>query len=73
MDKKEKRNLVGSILCFLSCCLFGGIALAFWMWREVYQSDWNHFEIEKDDIIRYSGIGALGYIVNVVLLLTLMK
>ncbi len=68
METKDKRNIIGSILCFISSALFGGIAIAFWMIREVYQSDNYKFDVEKDDIYRYSLIGAVGYIVNVILL-----
>lgn len=64
----KTRNIIGSILCFLSCCLLGGIALAFWMVREVNQSDNGGFDIEKDDILRYSFCGACGYIINVALI-----
>ena len=61
----KTRNIIGSILCFISCCLAGGIAFAFWMVREVRQSEDGGFEIEKDDILRYSLIGAVGYIFNI--------
>lgn len=64
----KTRNIIGSILCFLSCCLLGGIALAFWMMREVYQSNKYGFQVEKDDIVRYSFAGAIGYIVNIFLI-----
>ena len=64
----KTRNIIGSILCFISCCLFGGIALAFWMVREVNQSNQGGFEVEKDDILRYSFIGAVGYIINITIL-----
>ena len=61
----KTRNIIGSILCFLSCCILGGLALAFWMVREVNQSNKYGFEVEKDDIVRYSFVGAIGYIINI--------
>ena len=65
MDKSTKRNIIGSIICFFSCCILGGLALAFWMVREVNQSNKYGFEVEKDDIVRYSFAGAIGYIINI--------
>lgn len=61
----KTRNIIGSILCLLSCCILGGFALAFWMVREVNQSNKYGFEVEKDDIVRYSFAGAVGYIINI--------
>ena len=61
----KTRNIIGSILCLLSCCILGGFSLAFWMVREVNQSNKYGFEVEKDDIVRYSFVGAVGYIINI--------
>jgi hypothetical protein len=41
------------------------------MLREVEQSDHGGFDIEKDDILRYSLAGCVGYVVNVVLIILL--
>lgn len=68
MDRTTKRNIIGSIVCFVLCALFGCFGMAVMMCREVYQSQNYHIEIEKDDIVRYSFVGCLGYIVNVVLI-----
>lgn len=73
MKEQEKRNLGGSILCFLSSCLFGGLAIAFWMLREVHQSNKYGFAVEKDDIVRYSIVGAIGGIIHDVTILIIMK
>ena len=35
------------------------------MVREVNQSNKYGFEVEKDDIVRYSFVGAVGYIINI--------
>jgi len=65
----KTRNIISSILCFISCCLFGGIALAFWMVLEVNIANKNDVEVSKENILRYSFIGAVGYIINVALLM----
>lgn len=71
MDKTTKRNLIGSVVCFVLCALFGCFGLAAMLCREVKQSQDYGFEIERDDVVRYSFVGCLGYIVNVIILLKL--
>ena len=73
MNKKTKRNIIGSIICFFLSLLFGGIGIAVMMFREVYQSNKYGFPVEKDDIIRYSAIGALGYACQVCVLIIVLK
>ena len=72
MDKSQKRNWLGSLVCFVLTALFGCFGLAVMMCREVAQSQDSQREIEKDDVVRYSFVGCAGYIVNVVLLVTLL-
>lgn len=72
MDRTTKRNIIGSMACFLSAVLLGETAIAYWMCREVYQSKKYHFDVETDDIVRYSIIGAVGSIVNTILLVILI-
>ena len=69
MDKKTKRNIIGSIICFFLSLLLGGIGIAIMMYREVLQSNKGDFPIEKDDIIRYSVVGAVGGICHDALLI----
>ena len=57
-----KRTVIRLVICF---CILGGLALAFCMVREVNQSNKYGFEVEKDDIVRYSFAGAIGYIINI--------
>ena len=71
MNKEQKRNVWGMVVCFVLCCLFGCWGLAVMVLREVWQSDKGGFPVEKDDLVRYCFAGFLGYVVNVVLLLTL--
>lgn len=71
MTNELKRNIWGSVICFLLCTLFGCFGIAFMVVREVKQSDNGGFEVEKDDLVRYCFAGFLGYVVNVVLLITL--
>lgn len=72
MNRTEKRNIIGSIVCFFLSFLLGAIGLAVMMLREVKQSQDYHFEIEKDDIVRYSFVGIFGYICQVVTVLILL-
>lgn len=65
----KAQPITNSILCFISCCLFGGIALAFWMVLEVNIANKNNKEVSKDNTLRNSFIGAAGYIINVALLM----
>lgn len=68
MTNEQKRNIWGSVICFLLCALFGCLGLAFMVMREVWQSDKGGFPVEKDDLVRYCFAGVFGYVVNVVLL-----
>lgn len=69
MDKATKRNIIGSIICFLLSVFLGGIAIHIMMVREVKQSEQGGFPIEVDDILRYSFIGTCGYLCNVTLII----
>ena len=69
MDKKTKRNIIGSVVCFFLSLLLGGMGIAIMMWREVYQSNKYGFDVEKDDIVRYSVVGAVGSICHDALLI----
>ena len=69
MNKSVKRNIIGSVICFALSVLFGGLGIAVMMLREAWQSTKYGFPIEKDDIVRYSIVGAVGGIVNIVLLI----
>ena len=71
MTKEQIRNVAGIVVCFVLCALFGCFGLAAMMLREVEQSDKGGFDIEKDDILRYSLAGCVGYVVNVVLIILL--
>ena len=73
MNKSVKRNIIGSIICFVLSCLLGGIGIAVMMLREVYQSKKYGFPIERDDIVRYSIVGAVGGIVHDVLIFVIIK
>ena len=69
MDKKTKRNIIGSVICFFLSLLLGGMGIAIMMYREVYQSNKGGFPVEKYDIIRYSVVGAVGSICHDALLI----
>ena len=69
MDKRTKRNIIGSVVCFFLSLLLGGMGIAIMMYREVLQSNKGDFPIEKDDIIRSSVVGAVGGICHDALLI----
>lgn len=69
MTNTTKRNIQGSIVCFVLSLLLGGIGVSIMMLREAWQGKKYGFAVERDDIVRYSVIGAIGSVVNVVLLL----
>ena len=59
MNRTKQRNIIGSIICFFLCLIFGGLGLMIFMLREIYQSRKYGFLIEVDDIKRYSIIGGI--------------
>lgn len=65
----KQRNILGSIIAFFLSLLLGGMGIGVMMWREVYQSNKYGFDVEKDDIIRYSVVGAVGSICHDALLI----
>jgi hypothetical protein len=69
MTNTTKRNIQGSIVCLVLSLLLGGIGVSIMMLREAWQSKKYGFAIERDDIVRYSVIGAIGSVVNIVILL----
>lgn len=69
MTRTTQRNLQGSIVCLVLSFLLGGMGVAVMMLREAYQSKKYGFAVERDDIVRYSVIGAIGSVVNIGLLL----
>lgn len=71
MTNEQKRNIWGSVICFLLCAVAGCFGLAFMVVREVKQSDKGGFPVEKDDLMRYSFFACIGYMVNVVLIIAL--
>ena len=68
----KQRNIVGSIVTFVLSIILGGIGITIMMIREVYQSNKYKFPIEKDDIIRYSIIGAIGSAIQLIVLILLI-
>ena len=71
MTRAQKRNIQGGIVAFVLSVLLGGIGIMIMMLREVHQSKKYGFAVEADDIVRYSVIGAVGSVVNALLLVNL--
>lgn len=63
------RNTKGCIVTLFLSIVLGGIGVAVMMLREAWQSKEYGFDVERDDIVRYSVVGAIGSVVNIVLLL----
>ena len=68
----KQRNIIGSIVTLVLSIILGGIGIAIMMIREVYQSNKYKFPIEKDDITRYSIIGAIGSTIQLIVLILLI-
>ena len=68
----KQRNITGSIVTFILSIILGGIGISIMMIREVYQSNKYKFPIEKDDIVRYSIIGAIGSTIQLIVLILLI-
>ena len=72
MTQKEKRNMQGCFIAFILGLLLGGIGCAIMMWREVDQAVNNNQDVEADDVQRYSGIAAFGYVIQLTVLVYLL-
>ena len=61
MYNRNKRNILGAVIFFVLGLLISGFATVIAILREKHQSDKGGFELESDDLVRYSvasGIGA---------------
>ena len=65
---EKKSNIWKYILCFILCCLFGGIAYGVFVSNVIRKSDNSGEDVDKVELSRYSISAIIGYIVNVVLL-----
>lgn len=72
LNSPNKRNIVGSIIAFLLGTVLGGVGVSIMMLREVWQSNEYGFTIEKDDIKRYSIVGGIGGLVNIIIWLLIV-
>ena len=69
MNDAKKRNIQGTIVAFILGLLLGGLGIAVMVFREVWQWRTYDFDIEIDDIIRYTAVGAMGSLFNLLILL----
>ena len=58
-------------MAFCLGLLLNGIGVAVMTLREVWQSMKYGFAVETDDLVRYSVLGAIGSVINVILSLML--
>ena len=64
----NKRDLYGLIGWFIAAIVIGSFAIPIMVGREYYQ--YNHDKLERfewEDIIRYSFVIAIGYVVHILL------
>lgn len=69
MNQSKKRDIQGSIVAFILGLLLSGIGTIIMVLREVWQAETYDFELEKDDVVRYSILSSTGAVVNLILLL----
>ena len=69
MDGKVNRNIKGNIVAFCLGLLLSGIGTIIMVLREVWQAETYDFELEKDDVVRYSILSSTGAVLNLILLL----
>ena len=71
MKQSKKRDIQGSIVAFCLGVLLSGLGTIIMVLREVWQSETYDFELEKDDVVRYSILSSIGAVVNLILLLVI--
>lgn len=69
MKQSKKRDIQGSIVAFFLGLLLSGLGTIIMVLREVWQSETYDFELEKDDVVRYSILSSIGAVLNLILLL----
>ena len=71
MNQSKKRDIQGSIVAFVLGLLLSGIGTIIMVLREVWQSETYDFELEKDDVVRYTILSSVGTVFNLIILLLL--
>ena len=68
MNDAKKRNIQGTIVAFILGLLLGGLGTITMVARELMQAYKYDFDIETDDIIRYSITASVGSVIQVLIL-----
>ena len=68
MNDAKKRNIQGTIVAFILGLLFGGLGTITMVARELMQAYKYDFDVETDDIIRYSITASVGSIIQLLIL-----
>ena len=69
MNQSKKRDIQGNIVAFVLGLLLSGIGTIIMVLREVWQAETYDFELEKDDVVRYTIISSVGAVFNLIILL----
>ena len=68
MNNTKKRNIQGTIVAFILGLLLGGLGTITMVARELMQAYKYDFDVECDDIIRYSITASVGSVIQVLIL-----
>lgn len=68
MNDTKKRNIQGTIVAFILGLLFGGLGTITMVARELMQAYKYDFDVETDDIIRYSITASVGSVIQLLIL-----
>lgn len=68
MNDTKKRNIQGTVVAFVLGLLLGGLGTITMVARELMQAYKYDFDIETDDIIRYSITASVGSVIQVLIL-----
>ena len=68
MNDAKKRNIQGTIVAFILGLLLGGLGTITMVARELMQAYKYDFDVETDDIIRYSITASVGSVIQLLIL-----
>ena len=68
MNDTKKRNIQGTIVAFILGLLLGGFGTITMVARELMQAYKYDFDVECDDIIRYSITASVGSVIQLLIL-----
>lgn len=68
MNSTKKRNIQGTVVAFFLGLLLGGLGTITMVARELMQAYKYDFDVECDDIIRYSITASVGSVIQVLIL-----